>query len=135
MREGAIVPMNVSTDVVPVGAASSAGRLTVLVYPSATASTFTLYEDDDTTTAIGQSMSGGTITVTLARTVKPTLVRVRVDAAGTPAVTVDVAAAPAVADFDSLASSSSAASFVEPATRSVWVMVPTGAGAQTVVVN
>lgn len=135
VRSGAIVPLAVSTSVVGVGDASSTGQLTVLVYPSDTASSFTLYEDDDTTTVLGQSRAGKAITVTLSRAVKPTLLRVRVDAPGAPSVTVDAAAAPAVASFDALAASPSAASFVESATRSVWVKVPAGAGARTVVVT
>ncbi len=135
VREGAIVPMNVSTSVVPVGAASSAGQLTVLVYPSATPSTFTLYEDDDTTTDIQQSLAGGAITVTLARTTKPTLVRVRVDAAGTSVVMVDASAAPTAPDFDTLASGATSASFVDATTRSVWVKVPASVTAHTIVVT
>lgn len=132
VREGAIIPMNVSTDVVPVGAASSAGQLTLLVYPSATASSFKLYEDDDTTTDLGQSLSGSTATITLSRTVKPALVRVRVDAAGTSTVTVDSAPAPSVADFATLAASSTSASWVDAQTRSAWVKVPASATAHTI---
>ena len=134
VREGAIVPLAVSTDVVPVGDASSAGHLTVLVYPSATPSSFTLHEDDDTTTAITQSASGGAATITLARTVKPTLLRVRVDAPGTPAVTIDAVPASSAASFDALAGSSAGA-WVDPATRSVWVALPAGSPPKTVVVT
>jgi alpha-D-xyloside xylohydrolase len=125
VRSGAIVPMNVSTDVVPVGGSASAGQLTVLVYPSTTASSFVLYEDDDTTTSIGQRLSGATVTVTLARTVKPTLVRVRVDAkGGATAVRANGALEPVMADFATLAASSSGGWMAEASTRSVWVKLP-----------
>jgi len=109
VREGALVPMNVTS-----------GQLDVLVYPSATPSTFTLSEDDDTTTDIGQSMSGSAITITLARVVKPTNVRVRVDAAGTSTATIDAVAT---------------AVLVDATTRSVTVNVPASAGPHTIVVT
>ncbi|HEY1958550.1 MAG TPA: TIM-barrel domain-containing protein [Polyangiaceae bacterium] len=134
VREGAIVPLAVSTDVVPVGDASSAGALTVLVYPSATPSSFTFYDDDDTTTTLTQSIAAGAITVGLSRTVKPALVRVRLDAAST-AATVDGAPATAAPDFDTLAASPVAASFVEPSTSSIWIKVPAAQSQQTIVVT
>ena len=124
VREGAIVPMNVAT-----------GRLDVLVYPSATASSFTLYEDDDTTTTLGQSFSGTTATVTLGRTVKPTLVRVRVDASGSPAVTVDGNATSSVADLATLAASPTPAFFADASTRSVWVKLDASPSARTIAVT
>ncbi len=135
VQEGAIVPMNVSTDVVPVGTTASAGQLTVLVYPSATASTFTLYEDDDTTTQLGQSAAGSTLSVTLARTVKPTLVRVRVDAAGgATAVTANGTPLPTQPDFATLAASGGGW-WSDASTRSVWVELPASAQMQSVAIT
>jgi alpha-D-xyloside xylohydrolase len=136
VMQGAIVPLNVSTDVVAVvGSAASAGKLTVLVYPSATASTFTFYEDDDTTTQLGQSLSGSTISVTLARTLEPTLLRVRIDAAGGAAgVTANGVALTAQADFATLAASSGGW-WMDTATRSVWVELPAGPSSQSVAIS
>jgi alpha-glucosidase (family GH31 glycosyl hydrolase) len=135
VQEGAIVPMNVSTEVVPVGGSASAGHLTVLVYPSATASTFLLYEDDDTTTQLGQSVTGSMLTVTLARTVKPTLVRVRIDAGGgATAVSVNGTAFVPQADFTTLAASSGGW-WVDTATRSVWIELPTSNATENISVS
>ena len=115
------MPLAVSTDVVPVGDASSAGQLTVLVYPGATPSSFVLHDEDGATTEIDASPG----MVTMTRAALPTLLRVRADAVSS--VTVDGAAAPSVSSFDALASSASPAWFAEPATRSVWVKVPSSA--------
>jgi alpha-D-xyloside xylohydrolase len=134
VREGAIVPMHVDSDVVPVGTAASKGMLTVLVYPSTTASTFTLYEDDDTTTSIAQSVSAAGATIALARAVKPTLLRVRTDTTAS-SVTANGAMVSSVADFATLAASTTPAWFAEPSTRSVWVKIPAGASMQSVVVK
>jgi hypothetical protein len=124
VREGAIVPMNVAD-----------GRLDVLVYPSVTASAFTLYEDDDTTTAIAQSLATTTATVTLARTVKPTLLRVRVDASGSPAITVDGNATTAAPDLATLTTSPAVGSFVDAAMRSVWVKLDAKASPRTIAIS
>lgn len=105
VREGAIVPMNVK-----------AGQLDVLVYPSAIQSLFVLYEDDDTTTAMSQLAS----TITLARTVKPTHLVVRVDATGTSTATLNGSAITVTPDAT---------------TRTVAVDVPPASTPQTVVVT
>ena len=105
VREGAIVPMNVKD-----------GQLDVLAYPSATPSSFTLYEDDDTTTLISQQAN----TITLARTVKPTHLVVRVDATGTSTATLNGNAIMVTPDA---------------ATRTVAIDVPASPTAQTVVVT
>jgi alpha-glucosidase (family GH31 glycosyl hydrolase) len=135
VRSGAIVPMNVSTAVVPVGGPASSGQLTLLVYPSTAPSSFVLYEDDDTTTSIGQRLGGSTVTVTLARTVKPTLVRVRIDAkGGANTVTANGASLAAVADFATLAASSGGW-MAEASSRSAWVKLPASKAAETVVIT
>ena len=105
VREGAIVPMNVQD-----------GRLDVLVYPSATSSSFTLYEDDDTTTVLSQSAG----TITLARAVKPAHLVVRVDATGASTATLN--GAPVTVTPDAT-------------TRTVAIDVPASPSTQTVVVT
>lgn len=130
VRSGAILPLEVGDDVTGLGDAASAGHLTVLVYPDATASTFALHDTDDVVTTIGAQAKGAGFSISLSRALRDTLVRVRADAA--PAsVKVDGAAAAALADraaFDA----ATAGWFYDAATRSAWVHVPTGAGAHTI---
>jgi len=130
VRAGAIVPLEVGDDVTGLGTAASAGKLTVLVYPDPVMTSFRLHDVDDGVTTIDAGGAGGQLSVKLSRALRDTLLRVRAD---TPpsAVSVDGTAAPALADraaFDA----ATTGWFVEAATRSVWVHVPAGAGAHTV---
>ncbi|HVY44778.1 MAG TPA: TIM-barrel domain-containing protein [Minicystis sp.] len=130
VRRGAIVPLAVDDAATGLGDAASAGKLTVLVYPDATASSFALHDTDDAVTKLGAAATASSATVTLSRTIAPTLLRVR-DDVGFTSVTVDGAAAPAwttQADFDANATGF----FADASTRSVWVHVPKGGGAHTV---
>lgn len=130
VRAGAIVPLEVSDDVNGLGTTASAGKLTVLVYPDAKASTFALHEDDDAVTTLGAQATAGGFSLTLSRALRDTLLRVRADAVPTK-ILVDGKAAAQRADraaFDA----ASDGWFVEAATRSVWVKVAKGAGARTV---
>ena len=70
-QAGAIVPMNIEDDVTGFGDAAQKGALTLLLYPSLTASSFTLHEIDDTTTVITSQKIGAGFHVTLARAVNP----------------------------------------------------------------
>ncbi|MBX3270314.1 MAG: hypothetical protein KF729_08630 [Sandaracinaceae bacterium] len=82
VREGAIVPVDVESAVTGLGDAASAGHLTVLAWPGATDSRFVLHETDEATTAIRTSRdAGGTVRVVLSRALRPTIVRLRADAA------------------------------------------------------
>ncbi|HEX4514489.1 MAG TPA: TIM-barrel domain-containing protein [Polyangiaceae bacterium] len=109
VREGAIVPMNVTS-----------GQLDVLVYPSATSSSFTLYEDDDTTTMLSQSLAANAVTITLARAVKPAHLVVRIDGAGTSTATLNGAPVTVTPDAP---------------TRTVAIDVAASPSAQTLVVT
>lgn len=127
VRSGAIVPLEVSDDVTGLGTAASAGALTVLIYPEATGTSFTLHDIDDAVTNIDASAVGSGFTVSLSRAVRDTLLRVRVEAAPA-AVMIDGAAAaehPDRAAFDA----AMGGWFHEAGTRSVWIRVPAGAGA------
>ena len=77
VREGAIIPAHVDTDLTGLGNAASAGHLTVAVYPAASASSFTLHDDDEATTTIDAQ----TGSMSLSRALKPVVLKVRVDAA------------------------------------------------------
>ncbi len=81
VREGAIVPLDVENDVNGFGTEASAGALTVLVWPADETHTFALHETDGEVTTIGASRGASAITVTLSRATRPTLLRVRADAA------------------------------------------------------
>ena len=130
VRRGAIVPLDVVDDVNGLGTKASAGKLTVLVYPDATKSTFKLHDDDDTLTTIDAVSAGAGFTVTVSRALKDTLLRVRAEAA--PA-TVQVGGK-AVAKLADRAAFEAATEgwFYEASTRSAWVRVPKGASAVTV---
>lgn len=78
VREGAIVPLRVESDVTGLGTAASAGHLTVLVWPASEGHTFRLHETDDVVTTL--TVAPG-IRITLSRATLPTIFRVRLDSA------------------------------------------------------
>ena len=125
--------MNVDSDVVPVGSAASAKHLTVLVWPGAKDSAFALHDEDDALTQIAAHADAAVRTVSIDRTLRPTLVRIRSDAAPS-AVEVDGAALAAASDFAALAGASSGY-WYEAATRSTWIALPANASAQSIVVH
>lgn len=129
-RSGAIVPANVADAVTGLGNTASAGKLTVLVYPDTTQSTFALHDEDDALTTIGAVKSGGGATVTLSRALRDTLLRVRVEAAPAGASL----GGQAMTQHASRAAFDAAASgwFYDAAERSLWAKVPMAAGAQTI---
>lgn len=122
VREGAIVPLDVESDVTGLGTEASAGHLTVLVWPDEEPSAFTLHETDDATTEIGaQRASGGGITVTLSRARRPVILRLRAPAAPS-AVEVGTGPLPDRSDragFDA----ADAGWFHEPDASWLWVKV------------
>lgn len=79
LRAGAIVPMSVSDGVTGLGKTSSAGWLTVLVFPDAKTSSFALHDEDGQTTTIEASETATSATVTLSRAAMDTLLRVRAE--------------------------------------------------------
>lgn len=82
LREGAIVPLNVSDDSTGMGTTASAGMLTVLIVPPASApSTFALHEEDGSVTDIDVAAAGGAVTVTLSQALAPVMLRVQRSAA------------------------------------------------------
>lgn len=79
VKEGAIVPLDVDSAVLGLGDASSAGKLTVLVYPAETASSFRLREDDDAVTTLTAQRTGAGIVVGLSASPKAVILRVRAE--------------------------------------------------------
>ena len=119
VREGAIVPVAIDSDVLGLGTVETAGHLVLLVWPSPSRSTFTLVREGGDRTDVGAVIAGGRARVALSGFSEPLLLRVRVGAQ--PA---SVSAAPgmlaAVATRDALEAARSGF-YYEAATRSVWV--------------
>ena len=118
-RAGAIVPMHIADDVTGFGNAASADKLTVVVFPGSSPTSFTLHDEDDATTQIEASAQGKGSTVTVSRTRVETLVRIRAEDKPT-SVSVDGAAATGYPDRLAFDGSSSGYYYDAP-TRSVWV--------------
>ena len=125
VREGAIVPAHVDSDVTGLGNAASAGLLTILIYPGVSASSFNLHDDDDEVTTI----TADGASVTLSRTVTATILRLRLDATSMVAVGGDPATAHATREAFDAASSGW---YADPAMRSIWVKLAAGLGTTTV---
>ncbi len=123
-REGAIVPLEVKSEVSGFGTAAAAEALTLLVYPGATASSFDVVRDDDSVELSVEAEVGASLaSVSLGARDRAVLVRVRVDALPA-AVTVDGSVATNVVDragFDA----AEEGFFVDG--PYVWVKLPAGA--------
>jgi alpha-D-xyloside xylohydrolase len=129
-RSGAIVPMVIEDDVTIFGDGTSKGLLTLVVYPAATSSSFTLHEQDDSTTVITASTSGTGFEIDLARAVTSTILRVRQESA--PA-SIRVNGAVLTAQPTKLAFDVATTGFFYDATaKTAWVKIAAG-GAQKVV--
>ncbi len=126
VREGALVPLSVSDDVNGLGTAASSGALTVLVYPSADETSFTLIDDDESETTI-TAAAGAMVRVSMSRALAPVIFRVRADAAPT---TVDVDGT-SLTDAMSQAGLDAATSGYrfDAATRTLIIKVPASAAA------
>lgn len=130
VRSGAILPLAVDDDANGLGTKGSAGRLTVLVYPGSTSSSFRLHDEDDAVTTLGASAKGTGFSVTLSRALRDTLLRVRADTSPSK-VLVDSQPSPQLVDraaFDA----AGAGWFYEASTRSVWVRVAASVGGHVV---
>lgn len=83
IREGAIVPMDVEDATLGLGDAASKGSRTVLVYPSATKTSFVEHEEDGKTRTLEAVAEGAGFVVTLSSASRPVVLRVRADVAPT----------------------------------------------------
>jgi alpha-glucosidase (family GH31 glycosyl hydrolase) len=118
-RAGAIVPMHVEDDVTGFGTAASKGKLTVVVYPSTTKTSFTLHDNDEATTEITTTANGNGSTTTISRTLAGTIFRIRAEA---PPASVTVNGAMATKHADRAAfDASSSGYYHDLLARSVWV--------------
>lgn len=87
VREGAIVPLDVDSDVNGLGTSASAGMLTVLVWPASEAHALRLREvEGDAITTIGAQRGAKSTTITFAPARASVIVRARVESAPTEVV-------------------------------------------------
>jgi alpha-D-xyloside xylohydrolase len=81
VKEGSVIPVEVTDDVNGLGSTSSAGKLTVLAWPGTTKKTFTLHEDKDAGTIELSAVRDATsTTVTVSRNVSGVVARIWVEA-------------------------------------------------------
>ncbi|MCB9598043.1 MAG: hypothetical protein H6719_35335 [Sandaracinaceae bacterium] len=126
VREGALVPVDVASDVTGLGDASSDGHLTVLAWPGATESAFVLHETDDASTTLTTArLTDGTLRASASRALRPTIWRLRADAAPS-GVTSGGAALTEVADAAAFGSATSGWRY-DAARRWLWVKVEASA--------
>lgn len=81
VKEGAVLPLNVSDDVTGLGTAASSGRVTVLAYPSTSRTTFTVHDEDGLTTELATSRDASSFTVEVSRAPGGLVLRVFTDGA------------------------------------------------------
>ncbi len=118
VKEGAIVPLSVDSDVTGLGSSASVGYATVLVVPGGQMSSFVVHDADEATTTI--SASNGSIT--LSRALEPTILRVRVD--GTPSSVSVTGAAVASHPTQSAFDTATSGSFFDAANHVLLIKVP-----------
>ncbi len=86
VKEGAVLPLDVADDSTSLGTTASAGRLTVLAWPSTTATKFVLHDTDDAKTELTTARDATSSTVSLSRSTRPTVWRVFLEGRGVTSV-------------------------------------------------
>lgn len=76
VKEGALIPLEVTDDSTALGSTNSAGRLTVLAYPSTTRTTFSVHEVDGVLTELAAVRNATSTTLTLSRAPRGTVARI-----------------------------------------------------------
>ena len=76
VKEGAVIPLEVGDASTRLGSLSSAGRLTVLAYPSTVRTRFVLHEVDGLTTELSAVSDATHTTLTLSRAARPLVARI-----------------------------------------------------------
>ena len=127
VREGAIVPLEVTNDATGLGTTASVGASTVLIWPASETTSFTVRDDDGGQTRITAARDPGGAWIELSRTPRPVVLRVRMDAAPV-AVTRNGAPVSAAADRAAVLASGGDAWAYDVAERMLWVRGAAGAG-------
>lgn len=130
LREGAIVPMNVSDDSTGLGTAASAGHLTVLIVPGPAEESFRLHYDDRKTATIRTTPGAG---IMLEGIREPVLLRVWTQSAA-PTATLDGAALTGLSTRAELEGATQGA-WKDPAGPWFWIKAPANEAARTVVIT
>ncbi len=81
VKEGAVIPLNVSDDSTALGTLASKGRLTVLAYPATSRGTFTTHDEDGLKTELATVRDASSFTVDVSRAPLGLVVRVFTDGA------------------------------------------------------
>ncbi|MCA9593347.1 MAG: glycoside hydrolase family 31 protein [Myxococcales bacterium] len=114
VKEGAIIPLNVSSDVTEFGTPQHAGHLTLWAFPGTQSTSFTLADEDGATTAIEVTPHG----LTLSRATLPVIARIRLEAAPSA-----VSGLPAVADRAALLGADSGWTY-DAAEKALYLALP-----------
>lgn len=133
VKEGAIIPMTVRNDVTGLGDAGSADHYTILVYPAdQTTTNFVLHDDESSTTTI-EVTGGASTSITLSRTTKPTLLKVRAESAP-GGVSVGGSAAAERASLADLQTNDGGFSY-DATSKSLWIKLPASDSEHSVAIN
>lgn len=79
VRQGAIVPLHVTTDLHEHGTAASADALTVMAFPDPVETSFRVHDDDGQVTTLRARGEGTTVALSASRMTQPMIFRVRTD--------------------------------------------------------
>jgi len=130
VREGAIIPMNVSDSVTGLGTPGSEGCLTLLVYPGPGAGQFYVHDDDQGVTRVEAWTTENGSRIVLSRTPGPVILRIR-----TPAQTISVSAGdlalPKLTDRNAF-DGAETGWFAETPTPFTWIKLPAEDEEQTI---
>jgi alpha-D-xyloside xylohydrolase len=124
VREGALVPLEVSSDVTGLGSAAHAGKLTLLAWPGATPSRFVVHEDPRVVevTATGRSLRFSSLS-------RGAFVKLWTDE---PPTSVSVDGRALTRHADKAALEAAGEGFTAAAGHFTWLAVPAGEGEHTV---
>ncbi|NOU31670.1 MAG: glycoside hydrolase family 31 protein [Polyangiaceae bacterium] len=126
VREGAIVPLDVVDAANALGDERSKGALTVLAYPGATLSRFTLREEDDAAVELTAQATVAESTLTVAPSRRAVRARIRSEVVPT-AVAIDGASATLFPTREAWSAAPEGA-YYDVAAKAVWVSAAAGKG-------
>jgi len=125
VREGAIIPMNVSDSVTGLGTAASKGYLTLLVYPGPSLENFYVHEDDRVIMQVEARAREYDSPILLSSVPRPLILRVRTPAKTISTVLLNIGeiALPKLPDRDAF-DKAETGWFAETPTLTTWIKLP-----------